>query len=382
MKGSSLNIEKVLYDSAGDMDIDRQFKNDLKKRIMASAVLEKKPVIELVHRHKMPYLKVAGWVLFAALSGSTIWGAGSLYSHMVAVNTPVQNSAGTQKDNSKGVQDNIQNSNGGSVNPVDEGKDVASANTTVNSDVNKSAQVVTPAQSGKADTGTSVTANKGIIKPQSQTPSGTNSGSKAGISDTAPVKPADSTAGNANASNTDSTSAGTPAVTEPVNTITLNMEAGRYIIKDINVTSSDIVDTLPAELNSLTADEAAKLPPASSSQTVYESGDSVYMISHVNGNKILIDKGQTPVLYVPIGLVSYIKDAPADSNTGSKSSSEVWVFDSNSANKYNLLSSDDGEYSYLNTFWSSDGKALYVLQQNNATQKYEIVKLTIDIESN
>jgi hypothetical protein len=368
MKGSSLNVEKIFYDSAENIEIDRQFKNDLKKRIMASAAIKDKQVIELNNRRsKMPYMKVAGWVLFAALSGSSIWGAGNLYSHMVAVNNPTQKVIDVpSKDALKSQSPNTQNSNS-NPNPIGDEKNVASAVTQNNLDKNQAAAGVIKMQPSKAETNTSV--NKGTTKPQSQSASGIT----AGTSVTAPLKPADTTA---------NTVTNTPAVTEPVNTITLTMEAGRYIIKNISVTKSDIVPTLPEEFKSLTADECASLPAVSSGQLVYENekDGTVHMISHVNNKDILVDKGKTPVLYAPIGLVSYIKDAASGDSAESKSSSEVWAFDSNSTNKYNLLSSEDGKYSYVNTFWSGDGKALYILEENNDTKKYDILKLTLDIQ--
>lgn len=360
MKGSSLNVEKILQKGAMDIDIDENFKNDLKKRIMASAAADKEnAVIELPKRSRVPYRKVAGWVIAAALSGSTILGAGSLYSRIAAGNH-VDKSVAEVNKNSQGSEAGTSNKNIGNENTEASGQIVASADNKGNPPAAKESTPAAKPQSPKA--GTKATAPQSTPKPQPQNPAA------AAPAETAPA------AGSQDSKAVESTP------TEPVSTFSFTIESGRYLIKNISVVNTENVPALPEEYKSLTPEEWAKQTPGTGDGTVYEKNGSVYMISHVNKKEIFIDKGKTPVLYAPIGIVSYIKDETIKDGDNEKSTSSVWIFDGNSTNKYNILSSDSSKYSYLNTFWSSDGKTIYVLSLNNETNKYELTKVTLNIE--
>lgn len=366
MKGSNLDIDKMLQDDAANIEIDMKFKNDLKKRIMASAVVRENNVIELPRRSKTPYMKVAGWVVFAAISGSTIFGAGSLYSHLVSnnssinVNPAVAEANKTKSEPAKSGTENLAQNNvlPGSQIVIPNVPDKGAVSGEKSQSQNGSKNITGNTGSGG---GTSTpTANKPTSGSTANTNGGTNVKTETdGSKQNTAVPGKDSSTNNA-------------AVEEKTNTIKLPLVAGRYIIQNISTSKSETVQTLPDEYKSLTAEECAKLPVTSNDKTVFEKDGSVGMISHVSGKEIPIDKGKTPVNYAAIGLVGYIKDTD--------NGSEIWVFDSNSTNKYKLLSSGDSKHKYLNMFWSSDGKSLYVLEANTATNKYDLVKLTIDIQ--
>lgn len=338
MKGNSLNIEKYFMEDAADIEIDNKFKNDLKMRIMAQ---EKEAAAERPIR-----LKVAGWIAFAAFAGGTLFGAGGLYTHMVAKNSIVPSAIGSKIDNSKKTAfDDKQTENTPAKN-TSEDDNTKTNSGTKHSVADKSSQ-----------NGTAVAVNKSPDKVT--TPSKSDSNGKAAAAATAkptPEKTAEDT-----------------KTAEEVNTISLTMRSGRYLIQSITVLKNESVSALPAELNSLTAEECAKLPADTNKGQVSESDGSIYMINHVNGKNVLVDTGTAPALYSKINILSYIK-------SDSEGKSSVWIFDGNSASKYNVLSDDSGKIAYLRTLWSSGGTELYVLAQDTDTKNYQLIKLTLDIK--
>lgn len=329
MKSNSLNIEKYFMEDAADIEIDNKFKNDLKMRIMAQ---EKETVTERPIR-----LKVAGWIAFAAFAGGTLFGAGGLYTHMVAKNSVVPSAIESEIDNSKET--------------ASEDKQAGNTSSKNNSETKHS---VTDKSS---QNGTAVAVNKSSDKVT--TPSKSASDGKAAAAATTKPTPAKTTEDTKTA--------------EEVNTINLTMRSGRYLIQSITVLKNENISALPAELNSLTAEECAKLPADTNKGQVSESDGSIYMINHVNGKNVLVDSGSAPALYSKINILSYVK-------SDSEGKSSVWIFDGNSASKYNVLSDDSGKSTYLRTFWSSDGTEVYVLSQNNETKNYELIKLIMDIK--
>jgi hypothetical protein len=333
MKSNSLNIEKYFMEDAADIEIDNKFKNDLKMRIMAQ---EKETVTERPVR-----LKVAGWIAFAAFTGGTLFGAGGLYASMVARNskTPSVLEATTENPNQAAYigekNENTKKDDNASNNAIIKqsvtGK--SSQNSAAAAADKSSQKINTPA---KTDSG-----SKNVASTEAQSGSG-----KSGTN----VKPE-----------------------ENVNTINLKMVSGRYLIQSITAVKNESVEALPAELNSLSPDECAKLPTDTNNGLVSESNGSIYMINHVNGKQVLVDNGTAPALYSKINIISYVKNE-------TEGKSNVWIFDGNSASKYNVLSDDSGKNTYLRTFWSSDGTGLYVLSQNNETKNCQLVKLTLDIK--
>lgn len=159
---------------------------------------------------------------------------------------------------------------------------------------------------------------------------------------------------------------------------TLAMVSGKYMINSIKAEKTETVEKLPEEYGSLSPEDSMKLPLANNEKIAFEKEGTVYMILPSTKKVVTVDSGKTPKVYEPINIVSYIKEEPSKEENKPAAGS-VWIFDGNSAEKYNILTCSDGKYTYMNTFWSETGKELYVLAHNNFTGNYEIIKVTVSI---
>lgn len=337
MKGNSAYIEKTLFENAGEIEIDEDFKRNLKYRIMAQEHEERNTA-----RHG--YLKVAGWLVFAALTSGTIYGAGGLYSKLASRNNPDAVASVVPDKTQVDEKDADSKAKGGNVSSAGGVSYDSSLKITIPAKSNP------PAKSNIKDV-----AYAGTTTPAKNTEP---------VKDTAPAKGNTNTQANSGTSGT-STAADDKTNTNNTTTINLTMVAGRYFIQNISVSKTGKIESLPEE-NTLYAQKPGQ------QDAIYDKDGNVYMILHATKKETLVDTGKNVSLYSPILIASYIKE--------DETSSSVWIFDGNSAMKYMVLNSDKSKYQYLNTYWSSDGQKLYVSAFNKELNKQEILELTLDIK--
>lgn len=341
MKNDSLNVERYFMQDAADIEIDDKFKNDLKMRIMAQ---EKEKVVQ----NPMMRLKVAGWIAFATIAGGTLFGAGGIYNYMVAKNNVTPSAVGTNIDSSKKV-----------ASTEGQTKDIENAD----SDSTKNSSTIKK--------NTTVKSSETSAAAAENSPQKVNTPSKStSVKQTA-------------AASSSSDASKTPENEQPkdnVNTINLTMVAGRYLIKNISVLKTENVQTVQTGSSTFTPDEFAALNLDYTKENITISDGNIYTINHVNNKQLFVDKGTSPALYAPIDLISYIKEDKVNNSGEENTTSSIWIFDGNSGNKYMVLSSDETKYKYTNTIWSEDGKEIYISALNTVTNKYEIIKMALNIE--
>lgn len=389
---SSLNVEQMLYENAQNIEIDADYKNALKKKIMAQSQKKARPSI------KTSYLKAASIVAFAVVTGSAMFGANGAYNYVAS------------KHNTAPILDARNVNEGKTEKSGDTSNNALKDNTETENDKlkttamnNKTNQAVLPEKNAQNGGSTSVNApvpSEKSAPPSENTKTNTqqsskpasNSGAAAAItnpgaaSGSTQSQGAKSSGGQTNTENNKpqvSEQTDTPAEEEQQVTIRLAMVSGRYMIQSIKVLQNENVAALPEEYNSATTDEALKINSNPDTKAVYEKDGSIFMARHNSSRDLSVDTGRSPSLYEPINIVSYIKtDSTGNSgDTGEiKSVDSVWVFDGNSAMKYQVLTADSSKYSFIKTFWSKEGTQLYVLANNIETGKNELVKLTLEIK--
>lgn len=372
MRSSSLNVEHYIYENAQKINIDQDFKKNLKTKFIS---MEREEKYVAAKPTRTSYLRVASFVVAAVLTGGGAFTAGNLYAKTSMNNMASKQNAGkyskttdlTPSDSfGKNNAEIAQVINGKST--VDESDNIASAGQKTPAIIN-----ITPTQSNQND-------NKGATNSLSN-PATNIAANPTTSSTTDPVtNQGSSTQNNANTDNTANNIVANTDTPKPETTeIVLKMVSGRYMIQSIKVTAIESVKTLPEEYNNATIEESLKMPVANDEKTAFEKDGSIYMVRQTTKKVVLVDSGTAPQVYAPINILSYIKQEPS-AETDKPSTSSVWVFDGNSAMKYNVLTNSDGKYTYINTFWSNSGKELYVLEENTQTKEYQILKITLEIE--
>lgn len=382
MKGSSLNIEKRLTEDAENIFIDEDFKKNLKKQMLS---MDKRSRYSKYSRPR--YLKAASIVAIIAITSTSVFGVGSVYTERLAASRlqesetkkaalnlnsmaalqSSQEDIGLIKNNITKVQNesSSENKSGktGNISGAETNTDTKNIGNT-----NKSTEQVKPS------------GNTGIQNGKSSGSSGSqNSGTKVNTANPASNSGtliAASTGKKDETAQTNKAGDSTEKV-EKVET-TLKMVSGKYMISSIKAEKSETVSSLPEEYGSLKPQDSLQLPLANNEKIAFEKEGNIYMVKPSTKKVVTVDSGKAPEVYEAINLVSYIKEEPSKEENKPAECS-VWVFDGNSAAKYNMLTCSDGKYTYINTFWSQTGKELYVLAHNNFTGNYEIMKLTLSI---
>lgn len=376
MKGNSLNIEKHLAEDAQNIFIDEDFKKNLKKKLLSMDRGNK------YERYSKPrYIRAASIVAAIAIAGTSVFGAGNLYmGHLAAMR--LQQSQKKSEANA-GIITALQN--GKDVGLIQKSEEKAKNSTANDNSKNESSGTKpsgssTGAQSGKASYDSN-TQNQGSTKGNNGTASGENikkntpsNGEKQSPSSASGTTAA--SAGKANEADNKSGSQKTDGM-QRIET-TLAMVSGKYMIKSIKAEKTETVEKLPEEYGSLSPEDSMKLPLVNNEKIAFEKEGTVYMVVPSTKKVVTVDSGKAPKVYEPINIVSYIKEEPSKEENKPAAGS-VWIFDGNSAEKYNILTCSDGKYTYMNTFWSETGKELYVLAHNNFTGNYEIIKVMVSI---
>lgn len=377
MKGNSLNIEKHLAEDAQNIFIDEDFKKNLKKKLLSMDRGNK------YKRYSKPrYIRAASIAAAIAIAGTSVFGAGNLYmGHLAAMR--LQQSQKKSAVNA-GIITTLQNNK--DVGLIQKSEEKAkNFSTNDNSSKNepsgtKPSGSSAGAQNEKASYDSS-TQNQGS---QGSLRSNTNTGNGGTIKKNTPSNGEKQSP--SSASGTTAASAGKASDKsgsqkndgmQRIET-TLAMVSGKYMINSIKAEKTETVEKLPEEYGSLSPEDSMKLPLANNEKIAFEKEGTVYMILPSTKKVVTVDSGKTPKVYEPINIVSYIKEEPSKEENKPAAGS-VWIFDGNSAEKYNILTCSDGKYTYMNTFWSETGKELYVLAHNNFTGNYEIIKVMVSI---